>query len=130
MVFSTTTKGIIQDRPYKVEEVFYMKTSEMPSNVKEYFVSGPRKIEQLKANDDYTLTIHFDNGEVKVYDMSANLYGVFEVLKNKAKFKKAFIDEYGNIAWDIDENIDSSIHWDNRIDLCTDSVYITSRHVN
>lgn len=103
-----------------------MTDIEMPNDVREYFKSGPRKIKQIKPNKDYSLTIHFDNQEVRIYDMSANLYGVFEILKNKDKFEKVFIDEYGNIAWDIDENVDSSINWNNRIDLCTDSVYLES----
>ena len=107
-----------------------MKTVEMPDNVREYFESGPRTIKKVIANEDYTLTIYFDNEEVRVYDLSDNLYGVFEILKNKVKFKKVFIDECGNIAWDIDENIDSSIHWNNRIDLCADSVYLASNPFN
>lgn len=102
----------------------------MPDNVREYFASGPRTIKKVIANEDYTLTIYFDNEEVRVYDLSDNLYGVFEILKNKVKFKKVFIDESGNIAWDIDENIDSSIHWNNRIDLCADSVYLASNPFN
>ena len=59
--------------------------------------------------------------------MSDNLYGVFEILKNKDKFKEVFLDEFGNIAWDIDKELDSNIHWNNRIDLCTDSVYMASK---
>lgn len=104
-----------------------MKTVEMSKEVKEYFEKGPRTIEKVIANEDYTLTVHFDNGEVRVYDMSEMLYGVFEVLKDKAKFKKVFLDEYGNIAWDMDANVDSNIHWNNRIDLCKDSVYLASK---
>nr|WP_269843972.1 DUF2442 domain-containing protein [Tissierella creatinophila] len=50
------------------------------------------------ANEDYTLTTLFDNGEVRIYNMSDNLYRVFEILKNKDKFKEVFIDETGNIA--------------------------------
>lgn len=60
--------------------------------------------------------------------MLENLFGVFQILKDKEKFNEVFIDEYGNIAWDIDKKIDSSIHWNNRIDLCKDSVYIESIH--
>ena len=104
-----------------------MKTIEMPKEVKEYFELGPRKIENVTANEDYTLTIGFDNGEVRIYDMSDNLYGVFEILKNKDKFKEVFLDEFGNIAWDIDKELDSNIHWNNRIDLCTDSIYMASK---
>ena len=107
-----------------------MKTVEMPKEVKEYFATGPRTIEKVIPNEDYSLTIYFDNGEIRAYDMNDMLFGVFEVLKDRAKFKKVFLDEYGNIAWDIDENIDSSIHWNNRIDLCVNSVYLESKPLN
>ena len=40
--------------------------------------------------------------------------------------ESVFIDAVGNVAWDIDENIDSSIHWQNRIDLCKDMLYLES----
>ena len=103
-----------------------MITREMPSKVKEYFESGRKRIVKVIPNDDYSLTVYFDNDEVRIYSMSENLFGVFEILKDKEKFKEVFIDEYGNIAWDIDKNIDSSIHWNNRIDLCKDSVYMES----
>lgn len=73
--------------------------------------------------------MYFYNNEVKIYDMVDNLYGVFEFLKDKEKFKEVFIDEFGNIAWDIDKNIDSTIQWNNRIDICKDSVYIDSEPV-
>lgn len=89
--------------------------------------TGRSKIKKAMVNDDYTLTVHFDNGEVKFYDM---LYGVFDLLKNKAKFKKVFIDEFGNLVWDINERIDSSIYWNNRINLDADSVYLGSKRLN
>lgn len=107
-----------------------MKIVEMPQNVKEYFASGQKRIKKVTANDDYTLTVYFDNDEVKIYGMNDMLYGVFEVLKDKDKFKEVFIDEFGNIAWDIDKDLDSNIYWNNRIDLCSDSVYLDSKPVN
>ncbi|HKM02235.1 MAG: DUF2442 domain-containing protein [Tissierellia bacterium] len=103
-----------------------MKIVEMPQNVREYFATGPRRIKKVTANEDYTLT----NDEIRLYDMNGMLYGVFEVLKDKGKFKEVFIDEFGNIAWDIDKDVDSNIHWNNRIDLCSDSVYLESKPVN
>ena len=103
-----------------------MKIVEMPQNVREYFATGPRRIKKVTANEDYTLT----NDEIRLYDMNGMLYGVLEVLKDKGKFKEVFIDEFGNIAWDIDKDVDSNIHWNNRIDLCSDSVYLESKPVN
>jgi len=103
-----------------------MRTVEIPEEVDKYFEKGPRTIEKVTANEDYTLTVCFDNGEIRIYDMRDMLYGVFEILKDKDKFKEVFIDEYGNIAWDIDKTVDSSLDWNNRIDLCKDSVYLES----
>lgn len=108
----------------------FVRIAEIPKEVKEYFRKGSRKIEKVTANDDYTLTVLFDNGEDKLYDMNDKLNGVFGILKDKNKFKKVFIDNFGNIAWDINETIDSSVHWSNRIDLCKDSVYLDSIPLN
>lgn len=54
------------------------------------------------------------------------LEGVFALLKDKDRFQSAFIDEFGNVAWDIDDSIDSSKHWENRIDICKDALYMDS----
>ena len=80
----------------------------------------------MKPDTNYTLFITFDNGEFKKYEMINELYGVFAVLKDIKKFESVFIDEVGNVAWNIDENIDSSIHWEKRIDLCKDMLYLES----
>ena len=41
-----------------------MKNVEMPNDVREYFASGAKTIKRVTANEDYTLTIHFNNGEI------------------------------------------------------------------
>lgn len=88
--------------------------------------SGRKKIIKVTPNNNFCLEVLFDNGETRTYDMSDKLTGVFEILKDKFKFDMVFLDEVGNIAWDGDINIDSSVVWNNRIDLCSDSVYIDS----
>ena len=82
------------------------------------------KIVDVVAKDDFSLTVTFDNNEIKVYDMKNKLFGVFEILNDINKFKKVFIDENGDIAWDKDINLDSSIHWNNRLDICKDAIYM------
>ena len=94
--------------------------------VQEYFLN-PRKIVKVDAESNYILRLLFDNGEEKFYDMSEKLHGVMAVLKSESKFKEVFVDEFGNVAWDIDKNVDSSIHWNNRIDLCKDALYMDSK---
>ena len=107
-----------------------MKTDIVPKKVKEYFEQGTRKIIKVAPNDDYSLTVTFDNGEVRIYDMSDNLHGVFEILKDKNTFNKVFIDEFGNIAWERAQKESSGKSWSNRIDICKDSVYMESRPAN
>ena len=51
----------------------------------------------------------------------------FLLSKNKNKFNEVFIDEFGNIAWERDKNIDSNKEWNNKIDICKDSVYMDSK---
>lgn len=93
--------------------------------VKEYF-RNPRKIVAVEPLENYRLRLTFDNGEIKCYSMSDKLQGVFSVLQNQEKFQKVFLDEFGNVAWDIDDTVDSSVHWNNRIDLCKDALYMDS----
>ena len=103
-----------------------VKVIEIPCNVQEYLRNGSRKIIEVVPEANYSLTVIFDNDETRIYNIADNLYGVFEILQDENKFKEVFVDESGNIAWDIDRNIDSNVHWTNRIDICKDAVYIES----
>lgn len=40
-----------------------------------------------------------------------------------------FVDDGGNLAWDIDPKVDSSVVWNNRIDFCRDACYLDSTPV-
>lgn len=97
----------------------------MDDKLKKYF-ADPRKIKEVKVLEDYILLLTFDNGEKREYNMADELNGVFSVLKNKEKFCGVFINEVGNVAWNIDDNVDSSVHWENQIDLCKDMLYMES----
>lgn len=98
----------------------------MDENVKKYFKS-PRTLKDIKADDDFNLILTFDNNEVRIYNIKNQLNGIFSVLKDKNKFRSVFLDEFGNAAWNIDESLDSSVHWNNRIDLCKDALYMDSQ---
>jgi len=101
--------------------------SETPEEVREYFANGQRTIKDVIGNDNFTLTILFDNGERRIYDMKNTLQGkVFIPLRDIKRFKEVYIDDVGCIAWDIDPNVDSNKVWTNHIDLCPDSCYIYS----
>lgn len=94
----------------------------------EYFLSGRKKILKVAPNADFTLTISFDNGEQRLYDVKPLLKKgtVFESFMDMENFNRVYVDDCGDIAWDIDPNIDSSEIWNNKVDLCTDSCYIHS----
>ena len=102
----------------------------MPKEVRAYFDGERRKLIGVKPNGDYSLTLTFDNGEVKIYDMNDKIdKGVFA--KIKPRFDSVFIDEEtGSVAWDIDPEVDSNVVWNNRVDLCADTCYIYSREAN
>lgn len=79
----------------------------MEDKVKRYF-ADPQKIKAAEPLEHYILLITFDNGEKRTYNMEHELNGVFNILKNKEKFYNVFINEVGNVAWNIDDAIDSS----------------------
>jgi len=93
------------------------------SKVQEYFNNGRRKVREVVPKQDYTLHLVFDNGEKRVYAVPRN--GVFKALENRKLFDAAFIED-GCVCWDIDPLLNSHEVWNNRIDLCTDSLYINS----
>ena len=93
------------------------------------YLQNPKKIINVIPNKDFTLTIKFDNDEIRIYDMNDKLFGVFEILKDLNKFNEVFIDKSGNVAWDRDTSIDSNIFWNNRIDICKDSIYLDSKPI-
>jgi hypothetical protein len=69
------------------------------------------RVKDVKANSNYTLSLTFSNGEVKVFDMKPYLdKGVFRELKDPGLFKsvKPFL---------------GSIQWQNELDLCPDTLY-------
>lgn len=109
---------------FTIEPLRQVKSMIEP-RVREYF-DNPRKIIAVEPLENYVLQLTFDNGEIKCYSMQNKLQGVFSVLQNPVKFQKVFLDEFGNVAWDIDETKDSSVHWNNRIDLCKDALYLDS----
>lgn len=94
----------------------------------EYFASGKKRITGVVPNNDFTLTISFDNGEKRLYDMHPLLKKgtVFETLIEPENFRRVYVDDMHCIAWDIDPEIDSKLVWSNKVDLCPDGCYIDS----
>ena len=94
----------------------------------EYFAGGRKRIIGVVPNDDFTLTISFDNGEKRLYNVAPLLKPntVFEPFADINNFRRVYVDDTHSIAWDIDPNIDSEKVWNNKVDLSPDACYIDS----
>lgn len=93
-----------------------------------YYANGRRTILSVIPNDDFTLTIEFDNSEKRIFDVKPlfEIGTVFKPFMKWDNFKRVYLDEFKCIAWDIDPNIDSNIEWNNKVDLSPDSCYLDS----
>lgn len=94
----------------------------------EYYAAGRRRIVSVEPNDDFTLTIGFDNGERRVLDMKPVMAAgtVFEPFMKLENFRRVYLDRQHCVSWDIDPSVDSEKVWSNKVDLCPDSCYIDS----
>ncbi|MFQ5709730.1 MAG: DUF2442 domain-containing protein [bacterium] len=75
------------------------------------------RVKDVKPNPGYTLTLTFTNDEVRVFDMKPYLdVGVFKELRDKTRFNsvRPFL---------------GSIQWQNGQDLCPDTLYMESKHI-
>lgn len=94
----------------------------------EYFSMGRKKITGVVPNDNFTLTISFDNGEVRLYDAAPLLQPgtVFAPFRKLEDFRRVYLDDNHCISWDIDPAVDSNVVWNNKVDLCPDGCYVDS----
>lgn len=93
-----------------------------------YFANGAHKIVSVVPNEDFSLTLEFDNKEKRVYDMKPYLKKntVFENIMDLENFKRVYLDDTKNVSWDIDPTVDSNVVWENKVDLCSDVCYVES----
>ena len=73
------------------------------------------RVKDVKPNPDHTLTLVFDNGERKVFDVKPYLdKGIFKELRNLKIFNavRPFL---------------GSIEWPNGQDFCPDTLYLDAR---
>ena len=73
----------------------------------EYFASGRKRITSVTANDDFSLRLCFDNGEVRLLDCEPLLEvgTVFAPFRELSNFKRVYLDEFNCVSWDIDAHI-------------------------
>jgi Protein of unknown function (DUF2442) len=58
------------------------------------------KVKDFSIANDFMLKVTFNNGETRLVDLSNDLTGdVFEPLKDKSFFKKAYLTEWSVIEW-------------------------------
>ena len=109
---------------YYISKGFDRKTAE-------YFAGGRKVVTAVSANPDFTLTLCFDNGEKRLFDMRDIIKAgtVFAPLASWDVFRRVYVDDEHAVAWDIDPNVDSRIVWNNKVDLCPDSCYIDSEPI-
>ena len=75
------------------------------------------RVKDVKPNPDYTLTLVFDNGEKKVFDVKPYLdKGIFQELKD-LKFFNAVHPFLG------------SVEWPHGQDFCPDTLYLDGKPV-
>lgn len=94
----------------------------------EYFADGRRRVVEAIPHDDFTLTLTFDNGEKRLYNVRPQLKEgtVFEPFIKLENFRRVYVDDTNCVAWDIDTNIDSNVVWNNKVDICSDTCYLDS----
>ena len=97
----------------------------------EYYAAGRKRIMSVTPNEDFTLTLGFDNGEVRLLDCKPFLKpkSVFEPFMQPDNFLRVYLDDANCVSWDIDPNVDSHKVWNNKVDLCPDTCYVDSRPI-
>lgn len=113
------------------KSVDYYLSKGLDRRMAEYFSKGRKKIVGVVPNDDFTLTICFDNGEERLYNAAPLLKKgtVFEPFAEIENFRRVYVDEDHCIAWDKDPSVDSRVVWNNKVDLCPDTCYVDSTPV-
>ncbi len=110
------------------KNIEYYLSKGLDRKMAEYFAKGKRTIISVIPNDDFTLTLGFDNGEQRLYNVAPLLKvgTVFETFADIKNFRRVYIDDEHCVSWDINPDIDSSKVWSNKVDLCPDCCYVDS----
>ena len=96
--------------------------------VAEYFAMGRKKLTAVTPLEDYRLRLVYEDGEIREYDMKPFIqpHTVFAFLQDPSVFRRVYLDENHNPAWDIDPAVDSKVVWNNKVDLSADTCYVDS----
>lgn len=110
------------------KNIAYYRSKGFDEKATAYFAAGRKEITHVTPNEDYTLTLTFDNGEQRLYDVAPFLTdgSVFAPFQDIENFRRVYLDENHCVSWDIDPTVDSNLVWNNKVDLCPDGCYIDS----
>ena len=76
------------------------------------------RVSAVKATNNHTLELDFNNGEHGIFDCSHILdFGVFSELKDLKYFKQVSV-------------LDGTVVWPNEQDICPDTLYLQSEKRN
>ena len=97
--------------------VEYYLSKGFDSKIAEYYASGRKRIVSVSPNEDFSLTLGFDNGEVRRLDCSSFFEAgtVFERFGKYDNFRRVYLDEDHCVSWDIDPDVDSRVVWSNKV---------------
>ena len=84
------------------------------------------KIFQVIPNDDFTVDVYFDDGNIKKYNAAPLIQkgGIFAVLGDIAFFKARCVILNQTLAWDVDDTMNAATC----IDVCPDLLYGAEPH--
>lgn len=108
------------------KNIEYYLSQDFNIEMAEYFSKGRRTIVSVVANDDYTITLGFDNGEKRLYNVAPLIKQdtVFENLAGLSNFSRVYVDDNHCVSWDINPNIHSNTVWNNKITIDSDVCYV------
>lgn len=110
------------------KSIEYYLSKGFDQKMAEYFSAGRRRIIKVIPNEDFTLTLIFDNEEIRQYNAAPLLEvgTVFAPFRQWQNFRRVYLDENNCVSWDIDPAIDSNKVWSNKVDLSSDNCYVDS----
>lgn len=112
-------------------DITYYLAKGFDPRIAEYFAMGRKMLADVIPLDNYRLQLEYEDGEVREYDAKPLIKPgtIFAFLQDVDNFKRVYVDENHNPAWDIDPAVDSRTAWNNKVDISADTCYVESKSV-
>ena len=86
-----------------------------------------KKVVQVRPNSDFTVHVYFEDGHIKLFDMTPYLNkGVFQQISDLDSFLKKCTVINGTLAWDLSGKFDSS----QCLDMDSETIYADGKSVS